>query len=94
MTDVPVGPDYTIGPGDSLNIVLWGGVQETLQVEVDRNGTIALPRLGVVQVWGLTLDQVQNLLRRRFAQFFPAFEMAVTLGRLRTIQVYIVGEVL
>lgn len=94
VTDVPVGPDYTIGPGDSLNIVLWGGVQETLQAEVDRNGTIVLPRLGVVQVWGLTLDQVQNLLRRRFAQFFPAFEMAVTLGRLRTIQVYIVGEVL
>jgi protein involved in polysaccharide export with SLBB domain len=93
ITDVPVGPDYVIGPGDSLNIVLWGGVQATYQVGVDRNGAIALPRLGVVQVWGLTLQQLQALLRQRFAEFYPDFQMAVTLGRLRTIRVYVVGEV-
>jgi polysaccharide export outer membrane protein len=93
VTDVPVGPDYVIGPGDNLNILLWGGVQEGYQVEVNRNGTIALPRLGAVQVWGLTLDQVQRLLQQRFGEFYPDFRMAVTLGRLRTILVYVVGEV-
>jgi polysaccharide biosynthesis/export protein len=93
VTDVPVGPDYVIGPGDNLNILLWGGVQEGYQVEVNRNGSVALPRLGVVQVWGLTLDQVQRLLQQRFSEFYADFRMAVTLGKLRTILVYVVGEV-
>jgi protein involved in polysaccharide export with SLBB domain len=93
VTDVPVGPDYVIGPGDSLNILLWGVVQEAYQVEIDRNGTIVLPRLGVVQVAGLTLEQLEPFLRRRFAEYYPDFRLAVTLGRLRTILVYVVGEV-
>jgi protein involved in polysaccharide export with SLBB domain len=93
VTDVPVGPDYVIGPGDNLNILLWGGVQEGYQLEVDRNGAVAFPRLGVVQVWGLTLDQVQRLLQQRFSEFYADFRLAVTLGKLRTILVYVVGEV-
>ena len=93
VTDVPVGPGYVIGPGDGLNIVLWGGVQEAYQVEVDRNGAITIPRLGVVQVVGFTLEQLQAFLHRRFREYYPDFQMAVTLGKLRTIRVYIVGEV-
>lgn len=93
VTDVPVGADYVLGPGDHLNILLWGGVQESHQAEVDRNGAIALPRLGAIQVWGLTLDQAQRLLQQRFAEYYPDFRMAVTLGKLRTILVYVVGEV-
>lgn len=92
-TDVPVGPDYIIGPGDTLNIVLWGGVEDVYEIEVNRNGAIVLPRLGVVQVWGMTLAQLEQLLRQRFRQYYPDFQMAVTLGRLRTIRVYVVGEV-
>ncbi len=93
VTDVPVGPDYILGPGDHLNILLWGGIQDSVQVEVDRNGAIALQRLGVIQVSGLTLDQTQRLLQQRLSEFFPDFRMAVTLGQLRTILVYVVGEV-
>src|SRR5215471_7071917 len=93
VTDVPVGPDYVIGPGDSLNVLLWGGVQENYQLEVNRNGAVVFPRLGVVQVWSLTLDQVQRLLEQRFSQFYADFRLAVTLGKLRTILVYVVGEV-
>ena len=93
VTDVPVGPDYVIGPGDNLNILLWGGVQEGHQLEVNRNGAVALPRLGVIQVWGLTLDQVQRLLQQRFSEFYTDFRLAVTLGKLRTMLVYVVGEV-
>lgn len=93
VTDVPISADYVVGPGDSVNIVLWGGIQDTYQVLIDRNGTLTLPRLGVVEVGGLTLDQLQNLLQRRFAEYYPDFRMAVTLGKLRTILVYVVGEV-
>src|SRR5262245_32467375 len=83
VTAVPVGPDYVIGPGDNLNILLWGGVQESYQLEVNRNGAVALPRLGVVQVWGLTLDQVQRLLQQRFSEFYADLRLAVTLGKDR-----------
>jgi protein involved in polysaccharide export with SLBB domain len=93
VTDVPVGPDYIIGPGDNLSIVLWGGVEDFYEVEVNRNGAIVLPRLGVVQVGGITLERLEQLLRQRFGQYYPNFQMAVTLGRLRTIRVYVVGEV-
>ncbi len=93
ITDVPISQDYIVGPGDSVNIVLWGGVQEAYQVTIERNGTLTLPRLGVVAVGGLTLDQLQNLLQRRFAEYYADFRMAVTLGKLRTILVYVVGEV-
>lgn len=93
VTDVPVGAEYVIGPGDGLNILLWGAVQENYQVEVDRNGAISLPRVGLIPVWGLTLDQLQRLMQQRLAEFYPDFRMAVTLGKLRTLLVYMVGEV-
>ncbi|GIX46561.1 MAG: sugar ABC transporter substrate-binding protein [Candidatus Tectimicrobiota bacterium] len=94
VTNVPVGPDYVLGPGDTLNIVLWGNVPEqTWQVEVSRDGTVVLPRLGVVPVWGLTLEQAQRLLQQRFSRFLTEFQLAVTLGKLRTLLVYVVGEV-
>lgn len=93
VTDVPVSADYLLGPGDNINIVLWGGAQGGYQVEVDRNGAIAIPRLGVMQVSGLTLNQLQTFLQQRFAEFYPDFRMAVTMGKLRTILVYVVGEV-
>ena len=79
--------------GDELQITLWGGVQEIYQVPVDRDGAIVLPRLGVVQVAGFTLEQLRSFLRRRFAEFYPDFQMAVTLGKLRSILIYAVGEV-
>jgi protein involved in polysaccharide export with SLBB domain len=93
VIDVPVGPDYVVGPGDTLNVILWGSVQEAYQAEVDRNGAIAIPRLGVVQVWGMTLERLQTFLQRRFSEFYTDFQMAVTLGKLRTIRVFVVGEV-
>jgi protein involved in polysaccharide export with SLBB domain len=93
VTDIPVGANYLIGTGDELDIVLWGGVQEVHRVEVDRNGAITLPRLGVLQVSGMTLGKLQAFLRQRFGEFYPDFQMAVTLGKLRSMLVYVVGEV-
>ena len=53
--DLPVGPDYVLGPGDGLNIELWGSVSQRLQRVVDREGEVALPEAGPVQVSGRTL---------------------------------------
>lgn len=93
VTDVPVGPDYVVGAGDAFTIVLWGSAQETFQVTVNREGTIALPRLGVVHVAGMSMQQLEAFLRRRFAEYYQDFQMAVSLGQLRSMLVYVVGAV-
>jgi len=89
---VPVGPDYTIGPGDSIKILIWGSVQGEYKLTVDRNGQIAVPKVGVVQVSGLTYKQLKEVMDREFARQYTNFQMNVTLDNLRTIQVFVVGQ--
>lgn len=93
VDDVPVGPDYVLGPGDDLTIYVWGHVDNTVIRTVDRNGQIFLPRVGSLRVWGLTFSQADRLIREQLAQYFRGFNTSLTLGRLRTIRVNIVGEV-
>ena len=50
--DLPVGPDYVLGPGDGLSIEVWGGISQHLQRVVDREGRVALPEAGAVEVTG------------------------------------------
>ena len=58
--DLPVGPDYVVGPGDGLAINLWGGVSQRMIRSVDREGRITLPEAGPVLVSGRTLGEVQE----------------------------------
>lgn len=92
VTNVPVGPDYVVGPGDTVNIVLWGAVQAEYSLPVDRNGQIAVPKVGVVHVSGLNFRQLREVLDREFARQYTNFQMNVTLANLRTITVYVVGQ--
>jgi protein involved in polysaccharide export with SLBB domain len=93
VDDVPVGPDYVLGPGDDLTINTWGQVDSSLVRTVDRNGRILLPRVGDLRVWGLTFAQADRLIREQLSRFFRGFQASVTMGRLRTIRVHVVGEV-
>jgi protein involved in polysaccharide export with SLBB domain len=92
VTDVPVGPDYILGPGDAFTVTLWGRINAQYPVIVDRAGEITLPDVGVLKVSGMTFDKVQDYLRHEFERKHADFKMAVTMGRLRTIRVYVVGE--
>jgi polysaccharide biosynthesis/export protein len=89
---VPVGPDYVIGPGDSINIVIWGQIQGQYTLTVDNNGQIAIPKLGVVQVSSLTYRQLREVLEREFARNYNNFQLNVTLDNLRTIQIFVIGQ--
>ncbi len=93
IADVPVGPDYVIGPGDAFTISLWGRIEASFPVEVDRNGEITLPKVGVLKVWGLTFAQLQKFLLEQISRYYKDFQMNVTMDKLRTIRVYVVGEV-
>ncbi|MGB8986942.1 MAG: SLBB domain-containing protein, partial [Candidatus Sulfotelmatobacter sp.] len=92
--DLPVGPDYVLGPGDGLSIELWGGVSQHLQRVVDREGRVALPEAGAVQVTGRSLGDVQQLVQSVLRGEFRDVHADVSLARLRTVRVYVVGDVL
>jgi protein involved in polysaccharide export with SLBB domain len=93
LDNLPVGSDYIIGPGDSLRIDLWGGVQARFDANVDRNGEILIPKIGSVKVWGLSYEQVKDVINKAISRVYKNYDLNVTLGKLRTIQVYVVGEV-
>jgi len=92
--DLPVGPDYVLGPGDGLSIELWGGISEHLQRVVDREGRVALPEAGAIQVTGRSLGEVQQLVQSVLRGEFRDVHADVSLARLRTLRVYVVGDVL
>ncbi len=92
VTDVPVGPDYVVGPGDRFTIFIWGRYEFSHQVEVDRNGEISLPKVGVLKVWGLTFAQLNDYMLAEFSKYYKDFRLNLTMDRLRTIRVYVVGE--
>ncbi len=91
--DLPFGPDYVLGPGDGLSIELWGGVSQHLQRVVDREGRIALPEAGAVVVNGRSLGEVQQLVQSVLRGEFRDVHADVSLARLRTVRVYVVGDV-
>jgi protein involved in polysaccharide export with SLBB domain len=92
VQNIPVGPDYIIGPGDTLHIMLWGSVQYEYNITVDRNGTISIPKVGVVHVSGLSYRQLREVMDKEFSRQYTNFQMNVTLDTLRTIQVFVVGQ--
>jgi len=92
IISVPVGSDYIIGPGDNFTIHLWGKAEKTYNVTITRDGNITLPRLGTMTVIGLTFAELKPYLHHKFKQYYPYFEISITMGSLRTVEVFIVGE--
>jgi polysaccharide export outer membrane protein len=91
--DLPVGPDYVVGPGDGLSVDLWGSVSQRFFRTVDREGRISLPEAGPVLVSGRNLADVQQDLQRILRTEYRDVSAEVSLARLRTIRIYEVGDV-
>ncbi len=91
--DLPVGPDYVLGPGDNLIVNMWGGQSARLTRTIDRQGQIALPEAGTVAVSGLTIAQAQSVIQKALGTQFQNERVELSLGRVRTVRVYVVGDV-
>ncbi len=91
--DLPVGPDYVVGPGDSLSIDLWGGISTKLVRIVDRQGRVTLPEAGPLSVSGRSLGEVQQAVQNAIGTQYRDTSADVSVSRLRTIRIYVVGEV-
>ena len=87
-----VPPDYVIGPGDDVLVRLWGPEALNSQLKVDRSGSIYIPKVGSVHVAGLHFDELQKQIRGVLDRTYRNYNVSINLGRLRSIQVYVVGE--
>jgi protein involved in polysaccharide export with SLBB domain len=92
LENVPVTPDYLIGPGDELMIRAWGQIDIDYRATVDRNGAVNIPRVGTIQVAGLKYVELTPVVKQAVQKNFRNFELLVTLGQLRSIQVFVVGR--
>jgi polysaccharide export outer membrane protein len=101
--NVPTPMNYVVGPGDELIISLWGETQLVQDLVVSKNGDVYIPNVGLINVGGLTLDQVKQKLYDRLSQVYaslkvtakggPQTHMNVSTGQLRSVKIYVLGEV-
>ena len=92
-TDIPVPADYRVGPGDNITVELFGKKSDRYQLVVNRSGALTLPEFGPIQVVGLTFDQVRSEIDRRVSEQMIGVRASVTMGELRSIRIFVVGDV-
>jgi polysaccharide export outer membrane protein len=92
-TDIPVPADYVIGPGDVVSVQLYGKESSTYELVVSRDGDIPFPGIGPVRVAGLKFAQMEREIERRVQKQLIGIKASVTLGKLRSIRVFVLGEV-
>ena len=92
MDHIPVPANYALGPGDEVLIRVWGKIDLNTTVTVDRNGQISVPKVGTLNVVGLRYEQLDGYLRSAIGTIYKGFELNVTMGHLRSIQILVLGS--
>lgn len=92
VDNAPIPSEYTLGPGDSVAVQLYGNENQTLNLTVDREGVINFPELGPIAVAGMSFANVRELLQNRIAEEMIGVRAAFSLGRLRAINIFMAGE--
>jgi polysaccharide export outer membrane protein len=88
------GDDYLIGPGDKLRIRFWGsGRDGAYIVTVSREGTIDVPKIGIMQIAGTPFGQLEYILLSEVEKYVQGVNISVSLDELRSVEIYVVGEV-
>jgi len=90
---VQVPADYIIGPNDELLIRAWGQVDVNWRAVVDRTGEVYIPQIGTFNVAGVKYRDLHDYLQAQIGRIFKNFQLSVSLGRLRSMQVFVVGQV-
>lgn len=84
--------EYLIGPGDEVRVQIWGSVDYTGTQTVDRNGLITLPKIGTVSLSGVQVKDLEATLRKQVTTVYTNVNVSASLGKLRGITVYVVGQ--
>ena len=93
VTDAPIPSDYIIGPGDTINILFFGKKSSEMSIQVTRDGNLNIPDLGPVSVAGLSFAELKENLLERVATQMIGVKASISLGELRSIRIFVLGDV-
>ncbi|MGV0960284.1 MAG: SLBB domain-containing protein [Limnohabitans sp.] len=91
-TAAPAPGEYVLGPGDEVRIQIWGAVDYAGNQTLDRNGQISLPKIGTIGLHGVQVKDLETVLRKQVGTVFTNVTVTASLGKLRGITVYVVGQ--
>jgi protein involved in polysaccharide export with SLBB domain len=92
VTEIPIPNDYTLGPGDVLRVQLWGKENQQLELPISRDGTVSFPQSGPQSVAGLSFDEARQQIKKLVSEQYIGVQASVTLGELRSMRVFVLGE--
>lgn len=92
VTNIAPPDNYTLGAGDEVQLQVWGAIDQNLRLTVDRSGKVQIPRVGAVSLAGVSAGQLSGVLKSHMTKVFTNIEVSATVSRLRSIQVYVVGQ--
>jgi protein involved in polysaccharide export with SLBB domain len=92
VKDIQVPIDYIVGPGDTFNVQLYGNENSSYTLTVSRDGKVNFPKLGPISVSGMGFDSARATLEHHVAQQLIGTQVSVTMGDLRSIRVFVLGE--
>ena len=88
----PAPSEYVLGPGDEVRIQIWGTVDFAGNQTLDRNGQINLPKIGAINLGGVQVKDLEAVLKKQVGTVFNNVSLNASLGKLRGITVYVVGQ--
>jgi polysaccharide biosynthesis/export protein len=92
VSDIQVPMDYVVGPGDTLQVQLYGNEPAAYQLTVGRDGRVNFPKLGPINVSGMSFLNARAAVEQRVSQGLVGSHVSVTMGDLRSIRVFVLGE--
>tara|TARA_B100001059_G_scaffold236728_1_gene289480 strand:- start:1189 stop:3987 length:2799 start_codon:yes stop_codon:yes gene_type:complete len=92
VDNAPVPNNYVMGPGDSLKVLMYGTEDSILDLTLNREGSINFPELGDLNIAGMTFSDASNYIKTRVSKQMLGNEVSISIGRLRSINVFMTGE--
>ena len=92
VSNIPISSDYILGPGDKLQITLFGNANAQFESFITREGMVYLPNLGPVNLLGLTFEDATKLIKNKVKSELIGTEVSISLKQLRSISIYLLGE--
>ena len=97
--NMPTPKNYIVGPGDVLVVDVYGYAENTMQLTVSSEGNVRIPNVGPVMVNGLTIEAVQTKIKKQLSSIYSSIstgntQVSVTIGNVKSINVYITGNVI
>lgn len=89
---IAVSNSYLLGPGDTLDILYYGKENKTFSLEINREGFVDFPELGPIVLAGLTYGEAKKMLRDRIFEQIIGTQVSISMGTLRSIQIFVLGE--